>query len=46
MGLKIKIVLAELTLNEPIGLKMMMSSPRENIFEGKEEKYLFWLISL
>jgi len=39
--LKIKNVLTKLTLKEPVALKMMMSFPRVNILEGKEENYFF-----
>jgi len=41
MGLKTKIVLTKLSLKEPIGFKMMMSSLGENILEQKYEIYLF-----
>jgi len=41
MGLKTKNLLTKLNLKEPIGFKMMMPSPRENILEGKEENYVY-----
>ena len=44
MGLKMKNVLKKLTLREPIGFKMMMSSQGENIFGGKIRKCMFLVI--
>jgi hypothetical protein len=41
MGLEIKKVLSKSTLKEPIGFKMMMSTIRVNIFEGKGRKQNF-----
>lgn len=41
MSLKTKNVLTKLTLREPIGFKIIMSSPKVNILKGKEENYFF-----
>lgn len=50
MGLKTKNVLIKLTLKEPKGFMIVISSPRDKILEGKEENYFvyiaFQLISL